>query len=156
MANPHDDIAGVIAPPPIIYGSALMIGLLLHVLRPVRLFPRSVARSFGVLLMVSGLASGLPAFLALRGAGTQIDVSRPTTAIVTRGPYRYSRNPVYLGLTLLYSGIAVRANAFWPLLLLPVVLNVMRWGVIDREEQYLERRFGDEYLRYTMRVRRWV
>ncbi|MFI5210728.1 MAG: methyltransferase family protein, partial [Gemmatimonadales bacterium] len=69
---------------------------------------------------------------------------------------RFSRNPMYVGMTLLYLGIALWANSLWPLLLLPAVLVVMRRGVIAREEAYLERRFGDEYRSYRARVRRWL
>ena len=80
----------------------------------------------------------------------------PTTALVTEGPYCFTRNPLYLGLTLTYGGISALANALWATLLLPFVLVVMRRGVIDREERYLERAFGEEYIRYKARVRRWI
>ena len=78
------------------------------------------------------------------------------TALVINGPFQFTRNPLYLSLTLVYSGIALLVNAFWALLMLPFVLLVMRQGVIDREECYLERKFGEEYLRYKARVRRWL
>jgi protein-S-isoprenylcysteine O-methyltransferase Ste14 len=76
--------------------------------------------------------------------------------MVVEGPYRVTRNPIYLAFTLLYAGITVLVNALWAALLLPFVLAIMRRGVIDREERYLERRFGDDYLRYKARVRRWI
>jgi protein-S-isoprenylcysteine O-methyltransferase Ste14 len=75
---------------------------------------------------------------------------------VTGGPYRFTRNPLYLSLTLIYGGITALANALPAALLLPVVLQVMRRGVIEREERYLEGKFGDEYLNYKARVRRWI
>ena len=81
---------------------------------------------------------------------------RPTTTLGTAGPYRYSRNPLYIALTLAYLGAAVVVNTVWPVILLPGLLLVMQWGVISREERYLERRFGDEYRRYRTRVRRWL
>lgn len=92
----------------------------------------------------------------MRRAGTNVDPREPTTAIVTGGPYRFTRNPLYVSMTLMYTGISALANALWPMLLLPGVLAVMNKGVIEREERYLERKFGDEYLRYKAGVRRWV
>jgi protein-S-isoprenylcysteine O-methyltransferase Ste14 len=89
-------------------------------------------------------------------AGTSFRTERPTTAIVTAGPFRYSRNPIYVALTLLYLGIGMVLNALWVLLLIVPVIAVMQRGVIAREERYLERKFGDEYRRYQVRVRRWL
>jgi protein-S-isoprenylcysteine O-methyltransferase Ste14 len=81
---------------------------------------------------------------------------KPTTALVTEGPFRYSRNPIYLALTLLYVGVALLINALWILLLIVPVLLVIRYGVIAREEAYLTRKFGDTYRQYTARVQRWL
>ena len=89
-------------------------------------------------------------------AGTNIRPDLPTTALVTEGPFRFTRNPLYLGLTLMYAGIALLIPGTWPLLLLVPVLLVMRWGVIAREERYLERKFGEPYRAYLGRVRRWL
>jgi protein-S-isoprenylcysteine O-methyltransferase Ste14 len=96
------------------------------------------------------------AILAFRRAGTSPNPWRPTTAMVTGGPYRLSRNPMYLGFTLLYLGAACWANSLWLLLFLPVILALMQQLVILREERYLERRFGAEYVGYRNRVRRWI
>ena len=89
-------------------------------------------------------------------AGTPIRTDRPVPRLVTDGPFRYTRNPGYLGLTMLYAGIAVLRNSLWAILLLPLVLYVIQRQVIGREERYLERTFGEEYLAYKARVRRWV
>jgi len=89
-------------------------------------------------------------------AGTPIRTDRPVERLVTDGPFRYTRNPGYLGLAMLYAGIAVLRNSLWAILLLPVVLYVIQREVIGREERYLERTFGEEYLAYKARVRRWV
>ena len=89
-------------------------------------------------------------------AGTPIRTDRPVPRLVTDGPFRYTRNPGYLGLTMLYAGIAVLRNALWAILLLPLVLYVIQRQVIGREERYLERTFGEEYLAYKSRGRRWV
>ena len=98
----------------------------------------------------------LSAFRLMRKAGTNVDPTQPTTALVVKGPFQLTRNPLYLSLTLIYSGIAMLMNALWAMLILPFVLLVMRLGVIDREERYLERKFGEEYRQYKARVRRWL
>jgi protein-S-isoprenylcysteine O-methyltransferase Ste14 len=105
---------------------------------------------------VVGLVLGLAAVMTIRRSGSTIRVDRPATALVVRGPYRWTRNPIYLGLALVSAGIAVAANAVWPLLMLPVVVTVVRRRVIEREEQYLENTFGREYRRYRDRVPRWL
>jgi protein-S-isoprenylcysteine O-methyltransferase Ste14 len=92
----------------------------------------------------------------MRGADTTLDVDKPVSSLVEDGPFRYSRNPGYLSLTMLYTGIAILRNALWAILLLPLVLYVMKREVIEREERYLQRTFGEEYLAYKRRVRRWV
>jgi protein-S-isoprenylcysteine O-methyltransferase Ste14 len=76
--------------------------------------------------------------------------------MVTEGPFRYTRNPAYLSMAMIYAGISSLANALWAILLLPATLLVVQRGVIEREERYLERKFGEEYLRYKERVHRWL
>jgi protein-S-isoprenylcysteine O-methyltransferase Ste14 len=92
----------------------------------------------------------------MRGADTTLRIDKPVSSLVEDGPFRYSRNPGYLSLTMLYTGIAILRNALWAILLLPLVLYVMKREVIEREERYLQRTFGEEYLAYKRRVRRWV
>jgi protein-S-isoprenylcysteine O-methyltransferase Ste14 len=124
------------------------------------LFPRNRAPFFwivpGVGLIVAGLVLGLAAVMAVYRAGSTIRYDRPATALVVRGPYRYTRNPIYLGLALVSAGVAVTANAVWPLLSLPIVLTLVRRRVIEREERHLEQTFGREYRRYRDRVPRWI
>jgi protein-S-isoprenylcysteine O-methyltransferase Ste14 len=98
----------------------------------------------------------LPALLAFRRARTSPKPWKPTTALVTTGPYRFTRNPMYLGFTLLYLSTTVWVNTMWPVLFLPLVLLLMHYGVIIREEAYLERVFGEAYQTYRRRVRRWL
>lgn len=150
------DNAGVIAPPPLIYAGSLALGLLLNWIRPLGWLPRSVARPLGVLLVALSWLPGMFAVREMRQANTNVSPYEPVKAIVSGGPYRYTRNPIYLSMILLYTGVAVLTNALWPMLLLPIVQFVMRRGVIDREERYLERKFGSEYTNYKARVRRWV
>jgi protein-S-isoprenylcysteine O-methyltransferase Ste14 len=156
--NEHEipDTPGVLAPPPLIYASALAAGLLANILSPVKFLPDTVARMLGWPLIGAGLVLGILGDRALQNADTNVSPYLPTTKLVTEGPYRFTRNPLYLCLTLVYGGIAALANALWIALLLPIVLVVMRYGVIRREERYLERKFGVEYLRYKAQVRRWI
>ena len=92
----------------------------------------------------------------MRGAGTAVSAYKSTTSMVTGGSFQFSRNPMYLSLTMLYVGIAIVLKALWPLMLLPITLVGITLGVIKPEERYLERKFGQEYLSYKARVRRWL
>lgn len=156
MDNSDRDNAGVIAPPPLIYLAGLGAGLALHWLRPIRLASNVPTRLIGLAIAGGGLLLGRIGIRHLHGAGTNVDPYMPVNAIVTSGPYRWTRNPLYVGLTLMYLGIAAIVNSLTMLLPLPIVLTIMRRGVIEREERYLERKFGDEYLQYKRRVRRWL
>ena len=150
------DNPGVVAPPPLIFAGGLGAGLLVNRLRRTPSLPRALAKVFGWPLVVFGLLLGLWGFLEMRRAGTNVDPYHPTTAIVEAGPYRYTRNPLYVGMALIYSGVAARANVLPAALLLPAVLHLVDRGVVRREERYLEGKFGEEYLRYKGRVRRWI
>ena len=149
------DVPGVIAPPPLIYAIPLLGGLLLHHYRPVHILPSPWPLILGPLCVALGFI-GLPAVIAFRRAGTHPQPWRPATALVISGPYRFTRNPMYVGFTLLYLGLSLWVNTLWPLLFLPAVLLTIRYGVIAREETYMERRFGDDYRAYRARVRRWL
>ena len=156
MQDNTQDISGVIAPPPLIYAGALAVGLLLRILFPARFLPRRVAPIVGGALIGTAGVIVRAAFLEMQHAHTPVNPTLPTKALVVEGPFRFTRNPLYLSLTLVYAGIASLANALWAILLLPVVLIVINRGVIDREEQYLERKFGEEYVRYKAQVPRWL
>ena len=124
---------------------------------PVPLLPPALAPPVAAALVASAALIGISAARALGRAGTTISVDRPTTAIVVDGPYRYSRNPLYVTLTLLSLGLGAAAlNTPWALVLLPPLVLLMQRGVVEREERYLERKFGEEYLHYKRRVRRWL
>jgi len=155
-AAPAPDIPGVIALPPLLYGVPLASGALLQLLVPVHVLPHRLALALGAGLTGLSVAQALVAAALMRRAGTEINPARPATALVTTGPFRYTRNPLYVSLTGLYLGITLLLNALWPLLLLPLVLLVVQRGVIRREEAYLERKFGDTYRAYQARVRRWL
>ena len=138
MADSTQDNPGVIAPPPLVYAGALAIGLLLHRFFPIKCLPGAAARFLGrVCMSLSGMLA-LSALVEMRRAGTHVDPRQPATALVTQGPFSLTRNPLYLSLTLLYAGIAFMVNSLWAILLLPGAVIVMRYGVINREERYLE------------------
>jgi protein-S-isoprenylcysteine O-methyltransferase Ste14 len=89
-------------------------------------------------------------------AGSNVPTNLPTTTIVEAGPYRLTRNPIYLGMVLGLIGLAIAFNSLWLLMTLALFALVIRYGVITREEAYLERKFGDVYRRYCAQVRRWL
>ena|SRR2546429_643908 len=156
MHNAPPDTPQVIVLPPLAYGAACVMGLLLHLVFPVHILPTTLARGIGVVYMLVSFPLALMTFRVLSRAHTPVDPLKPTTALVTEGPFRYSRNPIYVALTLLYLGVAFLVNALWILLLVVPVLLVIRSGVIAREEAYLTRKFGNAYRQYTTQVRRWL
>ena len=156
VSNDDRDNAGVIAPPPFIYLGSLILVLLLNRKFPAPFLPRRVARTFGGTFLCGGVVLGGWFIRTMRSAGTPVDPREPVSKLVTTGPFRYTRNPGYLGLAMIYSGIAFLANTLWVILLLPATQLVIQRGVIEREERYLEREFGEEYLRYRAQVRRWI
>ena len=150
MADDQDN-PGIRVPPPLIYLLPLVAGLVLDRRLHVPLLPRRVARPLGWALFGSSWVVGGWFIRTIQKADTPIRTDRPVPSLVTDGPFRYTRNPGYLGLAMLYAGIATLRNSLWAILLLAVVVYV-----IGREERYLERTFGEEYLAYKARVRRWV
>lgn len=150
------DTAGVIAPPPLVYLGGLAAGFALRAALPATPVRPAVRWPVGGgLLAVGGTLMG--SFVrAFAKAGTPVSPYRASTALVTTGPYRISRNPAYIGMALVYTGIAVSAEALWALVPLPVVLAVIDRGVIAREERYLDQKLGDDYRRYQQRTRRWL
>lgn len=150
------DNPGVIAPPPLIFLSGLLVGGCVGWLYPLAFLPPLPAIVAGVFLILSGLGIILAAIMKMRRAATNVEPWKPTTAIIDDGIYGISRNPIYLGMILVYLGVSSLFNSFWFLPPLVLVLTAMYFGVILREEKYLERKFGGEYLSYKNRVRRWI
>ena len=155
--EPAADVAnfGLIRPP-FVYLGSIGLGLLVHFFCPMQLFPPSIGVPLGVTAVLVAGALFISAIRTLRKAGTPVPGNRPTTTIVRRGPYRYSRNPIYLAFTLLQIGLAAWVNSLGLLLTLLPALALMMLVVIPREERYLEARFPSEYLPYKAAVRRWV
>jgi protein-S-isoprenylcysteine O-methyltransferase Ste14 len=150
------DHAGVIALPPVLYGATLLPVLALDWLLPLRVLEQSVAFWLGVALLLVGAGIGVWGQRTMGAAGTKVNPSEPTTAIVTGGPFRFSRNPLYVALTLLYLGLSLAVNTGWGFFALVPLLLVMHYGVVLREERYLEQKFGETYRQYRAEVRRYL
>ncbi|TAK87592.1 MAG: isoprenylcysteine carboxylmethyltransferase family protein [Betaproteobacteria bacterium] len=142
--------------PPLIYLGAIALGLLLHSVWSVRLVSRAVSVPLGGTTVLVAVALFLAAVRTLRTAGTPVPGNRPTTTIVRTGPYRYSRNPIYLSFSLLQLGVAFWVDSLWLLVTLIPAVALMSFVVIPREERYLETRFPSDYLPYKASVRRWL
>jgi protein-S-isoprenylcysteine O-methyltransferase Ste14 len=142
--------------PPWVYLAAIALGFLLHLATPMALLPGAVGVVLGVGATLTALALFVAAVRTMRAAGTPVPGDRPTTAIVRAGPYRYSRNPIYLAFSLLHLGVAFWANSLWLLVTLVPAVILMSLVVIPREERYLAARFPTEYLPYKAAVRRWL
>lgn len=156
MPPDRRDNPGVIAPPPLIFAIPLIAGVLVGRAFPFQVMPRAFALIVGGALALSAVVLIFWAVLSFRQAATPMVPYKPTAAIIASGPFALTRNPVYLAMALLYVGITLLVNTVWPLLLLPLVLLTVQRGVIEREERYLEQKFGDEYMSYKSRVRRWL
>ncbi len=150
------DHPDVIAQPPRIFLAALAVGFALELLWPTHFVHGALRFTAGALLLGAGVWLVSTAMRQQRAAGTNIETHRPTEAIVRDGLYARSRNPIYIGLFLIYLGIAVLGDSFWVLAGIVPLFAVMHYGVILREERYLERKFGDVYRRYRATVRRWL
>ncbi len=148
----------MLVPPPLLYLLVLTAGYFLNRRWPLRLFPRQtpavVLAGLALVLVGGGLA--LWAVLAFRRAGTSPNPLAPARALAADGPYRFTRNPMYLGLGVAALGVAVAFNALWPFLLVPAAMLLSVPLAIVREERYLEKRFGEPYRDYKGRVRRWL
>jgi len=153
MADDQDN-PGIRVPPPLIYLLALLLGLLLNRRLHVPFLSRGMARVLGWPLVGGGMALAVWFVRTMHGANTTLRPDKPVSSLVQDGPFRYSRNPGYLSLTMLYAGIAILRNALWAILFLPLLLLVTQRELIEREERYLQRTFGEEYLAYKRRVRR--
>jgi protein-S-isoprenylcysteine O-methyltransferase Ste14 len=151
------DTPGVVAPPPVLFGFVFGIAMLLNWAHAIAipLIPTGLEWPGNTLLWISGLIALWATFFMGR-AKTTVNPLRPTTALVTSGPYRFSRNPLSVSLVVLYIGLAFRINTLWPLLLLVPLLVIFHFGVIQREERYLEGKFGQTYRDYCATVRRWI
>ena len=150
------DSPGVSFPPPFVYAAAVIGGWLLNRAWPLRIAsggPTPILAWLCVAIWAILFVSSLAVFLQRR---TTIIPNRPANALVIKGPYRFTRNPMYVSLVFLTAGIALFLNTWWPIVLLVPAVAVIHVAVIAPEEAYLRRRFGVEYDEYTRNVRRWI
>jgi protein-S-isoprenylcysteine O-methyltransferase Ste14 len=155
-ATPPDH-SGVVFPPPFVYAGLFLAGYLVHRLVPVALVPGAGWLQWpGWLLVVVGVGFAVTAASTFRRAGTHVNPRKPATMVVTHGPFRLTRNPMYVSLATVYLGATALVNSLWPLLFFPPAVWVISRYVIAREEAYLERKFGHAYLDYKAKVRRWL
>jgi protein-S-isoprenylcysteine O-methyltransferase Ste14 len=150
------DTPGIRVPPPLLYLLPLASGLLLDRRIHIPFLPRRVARIIGWPLVGGGVALSGWAIRTMRNAETTMRTDKPVSNLIQEGPFRYTRNPLYLSDAMIYAGIAVLRNSLWAIVLLPLAMIAIQREVMGREERYLERTFGEEYLAYKARVRRWV
>ena len=150
------DKPGIWLPPPVVYLIAIGIGIWLNRQWPIASLPRTVGYALGAVFIVISLVIILPSVLRFRRASTPFNVHKAASALVTDGPYRFSRNPGYVALTLFYLGISSLLHNSWLFVLVVPVLLVMDLWVVRREEHHLDALFREEYRRYKTTVRRWL
>jgi protein-S-isoprenylcysteine O-methyltransferase Ste14 len=151
------DTANVIIRPPIAWALAVLAGFALQWLMPLPFMPAAVPAGWvGGAVFVIALALAAWAIATITRAGSNVPTNMPTTTIVDTGPYRFTRNPIYLGMFLGLVGLAMAFDSLWLLVALMPFALVIRYGVVAREEAYLGRKFGHAYHRYRSRVRRWL
>jgi protein-S-isoprenylcysteine O-methyltransferase Ste14 len=153
---PEKDRPGVPIAPPLLFVFPILVALALEWLFRTSFVQGELRWIAGPLLVAAGLALNIAGFVTQRRAGTDPIPFNPSTRIVAHGPYRFTRNPMYVGFALMTLGIAILVDSVWTLLAVPIGLVLTDRMVITREERYLERKFGEEYLSYKRRVRRWI
>ena len=156
--DPEKDHAGVPLPPPVIFVGIFALALIVDWAADGPSFalpflPRLIAAA---ILLFIGLASMIIAGAQFNAQKTNIPPWKPATVLVTTGIYRYSRNPMYLGMAVIYAALSLFADSVVSLLCLPAVLVILFFVAIKREEHYLEVKFGQDYRDYKARARRWL
>ncbi len=156
-SNATQEVANLgIVRPPLVYLVSLVAGSVMQFAMPLPFFPDPLAAPLGGALVAVAIGLFSYAVKRFRAAGTPVPARKPTTVIVRTGPYRFSRNPIYVAFSLLQLGIAIWVNSLWLIATLVAAVALVHYVVIPREEQYLEGKFGAQYLDYKASVRRWL
>jgi len=150
------DSANVRGAPPLVLLALIAAGGLIHLLAPLAILPDSVPNAVGLLPIAAAIALFMLSVREFSRHNTPVRGSEPVMTIVASGPYRLSRNPIYLSMLVLQVGIALIVNSAWMFAAVAVMFAYLSLGVIAREESYLTGKFGEQYLRYKASVRRWV
>ena len=151
-----NDHAHIVVNPFIIYIGLAVLAVLLQKLMPLPPLPVSTARITGTVIVILNFVVGLPALIRMLRAKTSPNPRRPTMSLISSGPYRLSRNPMYIGLTFVFAGLLVFFQNLWGVLFVPVIIWLITIWVILPEEKYLEKKFGETYISYKSSVRRWI
>jgi len=157
--TPKQDAPNPVAVPPVIWAAALALVILLEWLAPPGFLPPPLSiipTVIGAALVLLGLGLAIAGARTFRAAKTNLDPRRPALVLVEHGPYRLTRNPIYVGLLFGFLGIGLIASLDWTIPLLPALWLALHHGVVLREEAYLSRRFGEDYDNYRARTRRWL
>jgi protein-S-isoprenylcysteine O-methyltransferase Ste14 len=154
--NSTNEHARVILNPFLIYIALALGALLLQRFLPLPFIAQPWASILGVMVLIVSQFFGLPALRSMLTARTSPNPNRPTSTLIYSGPYRFTRNPMYIGLTLMFAGLSIVFRLSWGLVLLPVVVWLITAWVIVPEENYLAAKFGAAYADYKSRVHRWL
>lgn len=150
------DHAPVRVPAPFIYAAFIGAALLLHLLLPLPASAPDLMRAVGLVAVFGGLGLAGLAVIRMRRAHTPVSPHQPSTSLVTDGPFRFTRNPIYLGFFFIFLGFTLVAGTLWGGILAPLAPVIVNYLVIGAEEGYLDRRFADRYAEYRSRVRKWL
>lgn len=154
--NREPDHPNVVIFPPLIPLSVLVVTLGLHRVWPLPIPVKTTAFVIGVILCLLGIGCAAWGRITLARAKTNVSPLKPTTAIVTGGPFRFTRNPLYVGVSTLLLGLSFLIGTWWGMIILLPAMFLLHYGVILREERYLEQKFGDPYLTFKKSVRRYL
>ena len=153
----NQEHATVVLFPPLVGLTLIIAGITLQVYVPLKItFSTTIGLVAGIIILISGIGLQVVCLRALKKAKTTPLFQKPTTNVLQSGPYARSRNPIYIAVFIQFLGVAFMVNTWWLIFALPVLYIYLRFGVIAREEQYLEQKFGDEYRTYQSKVPRWI
>jgi protein-S-isoprenylcysteine O-methyltransferase Ste14 len=157
MQNKNDN-PGIKIPPPLLYITIFLLAILIQKLLPLNkiFFYTATSKIIGIIFIVIGLLFSFPALLQFVKTRNTVVTVKPANSLQTKGIYSVSRNPMYISLLLIYTGLAFIIGNWWNLMLLPFLFLLVQEYIIKREEKYLDRRFEQEYTDYKTKVRRWL